>query len=275
MIGRGLHPLLPRPASACSDPLGRPRRTRTSRSWCSATRCLSSSANSMCASLIALWIRSLAALSRLLPRWRWRSFAGTESSRGANGGAGDPLVALVGRPCPMSSSSSSSGSPRENRRWGCVRNQGELRGLGNSPDQTPASHAECLQRNRGFGALHLDSAGRSDRRVRPDSARARGDPRWPHPRAPSRCLKPMGGDSAPTDTTVDRSNGYDANSVRSSRREGCRISGDQCSGHGCRRAAQGTVMPTRRPRRKVPAWPWGWRVLARVMLPRAILITRR
>jgi hypothetical protein len=31
----------------------------------------------------------------------------------------------------------------------------------------------------------------------------------------------MGGDSAPTDTTVDRSNGYDANSVRSSRREGC------------------------------------------------------
>ena len=40
-----------------------------------------------------------------------RSFAGTEGSRGANGGAGDPLVALVGRPCPMSSSSSSSGSP--------------------------------------------------------------------------------------------------------------------------------------------------------------------
>jgi hypothetical protein len=30
-----------------------------------------------------------------------------------------------------------------------------LRGLGNSPDQTPASHAECLQRDRGFGALHL------------------------------------------------------------------------------------------------------------------------
>jgi hypothetical protein len=29
-----------------------------------------------------------------------------------------------------------------------------LRGLGNSPDQTPASHAECLQRDRGFGALH-------------------------------------------------------------------------------------------------------------------------
>ncbi len=64
----------PSVTSACSDPLGGPRRTRTSRSWCSATRCLSSSANSMRASLIALWIGSLVALSRLLPRWRWRSF---------------------------------------------------------------------------------------------------------------------------------------------------------------------------------------------------------
>jgi hypothetical protein len=61
----------------------------------------------------------LAAFSRLLPRRRWRSFssrqrrsfAGTESSRGANGGAGDPRLALVGRPLAMSSSSSSSGSP--------------------------------------------------------------------------------------------------------------------------------------------------------------------
>ena len=40
-----------------------------------------------------------------------RSFVGTESSRGANGGAGDPRVALVGRPLTMSSSSSSSESP--------------------------------------------------------------------------------------------------------------------------------------------------------------------
>jgi hypothetical protein len=40
-----------------------------------------------------------------------RPFVGTESSRGANGGAGDPRVALVGRPCLLSSSSSSSGSP--------------------------------------------------------------------------------------------------------------------------------------------------------------------
>ena len=31
-----------------------------------------------------------------------------------------------------------------------------LRGLGNSPDQTPTSHAECLQRDRGFGALQLE-----------------------------------------------------------------------------------------------------------------------
>ena len=68
----------------------------------------------------ALWIgRSSPPSPRLLARWRWRSFlvmpemsfVGTESSRGANGGAGDPLVALVGHPCPMSSSSSSSGSP--------------------------------------------------------------------------------------------------------------------------------------------------------------------
>ena len=43
-------------SSACSDPLGGPKRTRTSRSWCSATRCASSSANSMRASPTALWI---------------------------------------------------------------------------------------------------------------------------------------------------------------------------------------------------------------------------
>ena len=106
-------------SSACFDPLRGPRRTRTSRSWCSATRCASSSANSMCASPIALWIGRSSPPSRGC--WRdgagdpsssrqRRSFVGTESSRGANGGVGDPRVALVGRPCPMSSSSSSSGS---------------------------------------------------------------------------------------------------------------------------------------------------------------------
>ena len=107
-------------SSACSDPLRGPRRTRTSRSWCSATRCASSSANSMCASPIALWIgrssppspgccrddAGAASSSR-----QRRSFVGTESSRGANGDAGDPLVALVGRPCPLRLSSSSSRSP--------------------------------------------------------------------------------------------------------------------------------------------------------------------
>jgi hypothetical protein len=35
------------------------------------------------------------------------------------------------------------------------------------------------------------------------------------------------------------------------------VSGDQYSRHGCGRAAQGTVKPTRRTRRKVRAWPWG------------------
>jgi len=153
----------PSVTSACSDPLGRPRRTRTSRSWCSATRCLSSSANSMRASLIALWIGSLAALFRLLSRWRWRSFLVTPETllRWHRG--------LLGRKWRRRRSTRGPGRPpmsdelvelivriaRENRRWGCVRIQGELRGLGNSPDQTPASHAECLQRDRGFGALHL------------------------------------------------------------------------------------------------------------------------
>ena len=106
-------------SSACSDPLGGPKRTRISRSWCSATRCVPSGANSMCASPIALWIGRSSPPSRGC--WRdgagapsssrqRRSFVGTESSRGAKGGAGDPRVALVGRPLAMSSSSSSSGS---------------------------------------------------------------------------------------------------------------------------------------------------------------------
>ena len=106
----------------------------------------------------------LAALSRLLARWRWRSFLVTPETllrwhrelsrrkwrrRRSTRGPGRPpindeLVELIVR------------IARENRRWGCVRIQGELRGLGNSPDQTPASHAECLQRDRGFSALQLE-----------------------------------------------------------------------------------------------------------------------
>ena len=99
------------------------RRTETDKdieSWCSATRCVSSSANSMRASPTALWIGRSSPPSAGC--WRdgagapsssrqRRSFVGTESSRGANGGAGDPRVALVGRPLTMSSSSSSSESP--------------------------------------------------------------------------------------------------------------------------------------------------------------------
>jgi hypothetical protein len=60
------------------------------------------------------------------------------SSRVASGSVGEPSEVLDVPRSAMRSSSSSSGSPRENRRWGCVRIQGELRGLGISPDQTPA-----------------------------------------------------------------------------------------------------------------------------------------
>src|ERR1035438_7183407 len=80
----------------------------------------------------------LAALSRLLPRRRWRSFLVTpetllcwhrelsrrkgrrwRSTRGpGRPPMSDELVELIVR------------IARENRRWGCVRIQGELRGLG-------------------------------------------------------------------------------------------------------------------------------------------------
>ena len=56
-------------------------------------------------------------------------------------------------------------------RYWLTSQRAPLRGLGNSPDQTPASHAECLQRDRGFGALHLESARPPGIQSRMDSRR--------------------------------------------------------------------------------------------------------
>ena len=123
MIGRGLHPLLPRPVpgprpapilSADRDGQGHrghgapppgaypraPTQCVRRLSPCGFGR--SSPPSRGC------WRDGAGAPSSSRQR---RSFVGTESSRGANGGAGDPLVALVGRPCLLNSSSSSSGSP--------------------------------------------------------------------------------------------------------------------------------------------------------------------
>ena len=185
----------PSVTSACSDPLGGPRWTRTSRSWCSATRCLSSSANSMRASLIALCIGSLAALSRLLPRCRWRSFLVTletrlrrhrelsrrkwrrwRSTRGPdrppiNDELVEPIVRIA----------------RENRRWGCVRIQGELRGLG---IRVSASSIRRILRRHGLGpALRSRRPGGSfsPRRPRASSPRT-SSPSTPCTSPSSRCL---------------------------------------------------------------------------------------
>jgi hypothetical protein len=54
---------------------------------------------------------------------------------------------------PMTTASAS-GAPRITS-TGSPRSEPRSEVLGNSPDQTPASHAEYLQRDRGFGALHL------------------------------------------------------------------------------------------------------------------------
>jgi transposase InsO family protein len=98
----------------------------------------------------------LAALSRLLPRWRWRCFLVTpetllrwhrelsrskwERWRTQRGPGrpplGDEIVELIVR------------LGRENRRWGCVRIQGELRGLG---IRVAASSIRRVLRHHGLG----------------------------------------------------------------------------------------------------------------------------
>ena len=53
---------------------------------------------------------------------------------------------------------SASGAPRITS-TGSPRSEPRAEVLGNSSDQTPASHAEYLQRDRGFGALQLVTTG--------------------------------------------------------------------------------------------------------------------
>ena len=98
----------------------------------------------------------LAALSRVLPRWRWRCFLVTPETllrwhrelscrkwkrwRAQRGPGrpplGDEIVELIVR------------LGRENRRWGCVRIQGELRGLG---VRVSASSIRRVLRSHGLG----------------------------------------------------------------------------------------------------------------------------
>src|ERR1035437_3145113 len=141
MIGRGLHPLLPRPVPGprpapilSADRDGQGHRIMVLRHQ---VLILERQLN------VVVVYRPvdraiLAALSRLLARWRWRSFLVTpekllrwhrelsrrkwrrwRSTRGpGRPPMSDELVELIVR------------IARENRRWGCVRIQGELRGLG-------------------------------------------------------------------------------------------------------------------------------------------------
>jgi transposase InsO family protein len=100
----------------------------------------------------------LAALSRVLPRWRWRCFLVTPETllrwhrelsrrkwkrwRALRGPGrpplGDEIVELIVR------------LGRENRRWGCIRIQGELRGLGVC---ISASSIRRVLRRHGFGPV--------------------------------------------------------------------------------------------------------------------------
>ena len=146
MIGRGLHPLLPRPAPILSaDRDGQGHRDHGAPPPGAYPRAPTQST----ASPIALWIGSLVALSQLLRDGAGAPSssrpipcsAGTGSSRDASGNVGEPSEVMDVPRSATRSSGSTSDSAGRTRSGAVSASRASFRGLGNSPDQTPASHA--------------------------------------------------------------------------------------------------------------------------------------